>query len=257
MVAVPLPLWKESWSRKEPDFSLTAVGWAVAVAVGCGVGVGGCGSGVCGGGRGTRRVDFLFGLRYTNLDESLIITEDLETIESSPPNTDILLADRFYTENQFIGGELGFLWEWECRRWSVELLSKLAIGNNRQEVHINGFTTIDDNLGGGPVTKINSGLLVQPTNAGDYSRNKFSVIPEIGATVGFQLTPRLRLTGGYTLLYWCNVVRPGDQIDLNVNQEFLEDMLTGNEGPPFSPKFAFNETDFWAHGINFGGEYRW
>ncbi|MCH8839333.1 MAG: BBP7 family outer membrane beta-barrel protein [Planctomycetes bacterium] len=48
---------------------------------GCGSGIG-CGSGVCGGGRGTQRIDFLFGLRYTNLDESLIITEDLETIES-------------------------------------------------------------------------------------------------------------------------------------------------------------------------------
>jgi hypothetical protein len=26
---------------------------------------------------------------------------------------------------------------------------------------------------------------------------------------------------------------------------------------PASPAFAFNETDFWAQGINVGGEYRW
>ena len=233
------------------------------VGCGCGVGVGGCGSGSgCGsgirGGRlGTRRIDFLFGLRYSNLNESLVITEDLETIEASPPNTDILLRDRFYTENQFLGGELGFLWEWEHRRWSLELLSKLAIGNTKQKVSINGFTITDNHLAGAPAIKTNSGLLVQPTNAGDYSRNVFGVIPEIGATLGFQLTKRLRMTAGYTLVYWGNVVRPGEQIDLDVNPEFLDATLDGTEGPPFSPKFAFNETDFWTHGLNFGGELRW
>ncbi|MCH8839334.1 MAG: BBP7 family outer membrane beta-barrel protein [Planctomycetes bacterium] len=98
---------------------------------------------------------------------------------------------------------------------------------------------------------------MQPTNAGDYSRNKFSVIPEIGATVGFQLTPRLRLTGGYTLVYWGNVVRPGDQIDLHVNPTYLASPLPNPLLPPFSPAFAFNETDFWAQGVNIGGEYRW
>jgi len=228
---------------------------------GCGSGVGGCGSGVFGGRRGTRRIDFIFGLRYTNLDESLIITEDLQTIESPtpsppPPNTDIYLQDRFFTENQFFGGEIGFLWEWEYRRWSLEFLSKLAIGNNQQKVHISGMTVTETHLAPASI-KTNSGLLAQPSNVGDYSRNEFSVIPEIGATVGFQLTPRLRLTGGYTLVYWGNVVRPGDQIDLYVNPDYLESTLTGNEGPPFSPAFAFNDTDLWAQGINVGGELRW
>jgi len=227
--------------------------------VGCGGGVGGfgCGSGACGGGKGTRRIDVLFGFRYAKLDESLIITEDLETIESAPPNTDIFLRDRFFTENRFYGGELGFLWEWEHHRWSVELLSKLAIGNNRQEVHINGITITDTHLAGSPMVKTNSGLLVQPTNAGDYSRNEFSVIPEIGTTVGFQVTPRLRLTAGYTLVYWGNVLRPGEHIDLDVNPTYLDSELPVPLDPPFSPKFAFDETDFWAHGLSFGGELRW
>jgi hypothetical protein len=223
--------------------------------VGCGGGIGGCGSGVCRGGRGTRRIDFLFGVRYANLREHLIITEDLRTTETGGPQTEIYGQDRFHTENEFFGGELGFLWEWEYQRWSVELLSLLAIGNNRQAVDISGFTARDTNLGGGIETKEGL-LLTQTTNIGSYSRNEFSVIPQIGATVGFQMTPRFRFTGGYTLMYWGNVVRPGDQIDLHVNPDYL-DFLPGNDGAPFRPAFAFNETDLWAHGINLGGEYRW
>ena len=228
------------------------------VGCGCGVGVGGCGSGVCGGGcPGTRRIDFLFGFRYASLDESLIITEDLETIEASPsiPTTEIFLQDRFFTENQFLGGELGFVWEWLNNRWSLELLSKVAIGNNKQEVHIHGITT--NTFQGQTLSKIDSALLVQPTNAGDYERNEFVMIPEIGATIGYQLTPRLRLTAGYTLVYWGNVVRPGDQIDLEVNPAYLDNPLPDPLQPPFRPAFAFNETDFWAHGISLGGELRW
>lgn len=224
--------------------------------VNCGAGVG-CGNGVCGGGCGTRHVDFLLGVRYTRLDESVIITEDLETVEESEsvPTTQIYLQDRFLTENQFFGGELGFAWEWLYNRWSLELVSKAAIGNNRQEVHIHGITT--STFLGADQTKIDSGLLVQPTNAGDYARNEFVVIPEIGATVGYQLTPRLRLLAGYTLIYWGNVVRPGDQIDLEVNPDYLDNPLVLPLGPPFRPKFAFNETDFWANGISLGGELRW
>ena len=222
--------------------------------VGCGYGVG-CGSGVCRGGKGTRRVDFLFGLRYYRLDEGLVITEDLETIEDPPPNTEIFGQDRFFTDNEFYGGELGFLWEWECRRWSLELISVVAIGNNEQTVRISGFTERDTNLGNGIETKEGL-LLTQTTNIGRYRRDEFTMIPQVGATVGFQLTPRLRLRGGYTLVYWGNVVRPGEQIDLEVNPALLT--FPPDPDPiPARPRFAFDETDFWAHGINLGGELHW
>ena len=100
------------------------------------------------------------------------------------------------------------------------------------------------------------GLLVQPTNAGTYNRDQFSVIPQIGLTGGYQVTQRLRLTAGYTLLYWTRVARPGDQIDLDVNTEQI--------APPTDvdlaiarPRFVFRDTDIWAHGISAGIDYRW
>ena len=221
--------------------------------IGCGTGVGGIGGFFRRARRGTRHIDVLFGLRYAELREDLTITEDLQTMETTGPTTSIDLHDRFATDNSFVGGELGFLWDWEYRRWSLEMLSKLAIGNTRQRVHISGSTIQDD--GTGPVSKP-GGLLTQTTNIGSFSRDEFSVLPEIGLTLGYQLTRRLRLTVGYTLLYWSRVARPGDQIDLEVNPSLLT--FPPNPAPiPARPRFDFRDSDLWAQGINLGGEYRW
>jgi len=251
---------------------------SLCCAEGCSVGCGdcvdcgdsiGCGSSVgCGtevgffpGIRGwfagsTRRIDMLMGIRYARLNEGLSITEDLVSTtgnpDNLPPGVVIHLNDNFATSNEFFGAELGFLCEWEYRRWSLELLSKLAIGNTRQRVDISGSTTRSE---GDPLTKV-GGLLAQSTNIGQYSRNEFGVIPEIGVTLGYQVTKRLRATFGYTLLYWSSVARPGDQIDLAVNPALLN--FPPPAAPlPASPAFVFRDTGFWGHGFNVGGEYRW
>ena len=82
------------------------------------------------------------------------------------------------------------------------------------------------------------------------------MIPELGLTLGYQMTKRLRATMGYSLVYMGNVVRPGDQVDLNVNPNLL-----APENDPFTgalrPQFRFAETDYWVQGLSFGGEFRW
>ena len=207
---------------------------------------------------GTRHVDMIYGVRWAQLDERLGITEDLEVI--GPPGsggigTTFLVHDNFATANEFVGGEIGFLLDWQRRRWSLELLSKLALGNNRQRVFISGDTFGDPNNGTSTDFK-QGGLLAQPSNIGAYERNELSVIPEIGVTAGYLLTQRLKVTAGYTFLYWSSVVRPGDQIDLDVNEEFLDfdpSPLTG----PARPEFVLQDTDIWAHGLNVGLDYSW
>lgn len=204
--------------------------------------------------RGTRHTDVFFGVRWAQLNENLGISEDL--IETGdPPQTTFLVNDGFGTSNEFVGGELGFLWEWEHRRWSLELLSKLAIGNTRQHVMIAGSTTRDQNDGGGAETR-SGGLLALDSNIGNYDRDAFSVIPEVGLTAGYLLTDRLRFTFGYTLLYWSRVVRPGDQIDFEVNPTLLP-FSAADPVPPARPQFVFRDTDFWGQGVNFGFDYRY
>ncbi len=244
--------------------NLFNVGGGCGDAIECGGGVG-CGSVVGHSGWGRRRVDLLTGFRYARLDETLRIREDLVVDAADttnppaglpPDGTTILVRDNFETENEFIGGEVGFLWEIERRRWSLEVLSKLAIGNNRQRVSIRGDTT-NTEPGQTPVQDT-GGLLAGTTNIGDYKRDEFSIMPEIGMTLGYRLTPRLRLTAGYTLLYWTNVLRPGDQIDRQVNSTLLPGVAAGNVQPiPASPMFTFQNTNIWAQGLSFGGDYRW
>lgn len=202
---------------------------------------------------GTRHVDILYGVRWAQLDEGLHINENLEADDG----TTFLIDDVFGTSNQFVGGDIGFAVDWQRRRWSMEFNSRLAIGSTRQRVFINGQTLRDDQL------FPRNGILAQPSNDGVHERDEFSVLPEVGLTAGYQVTDRLRLTLGYTLLYWSRVVRPGDQIDTRVNPAWLDlpqdpaDLPDPSTIQPQSPEFVFRDTDLWAHGINAGLDYRW
>jgi hypothetical protein len=54
-------------------------------------------------------------------------------------------------------------------------------------------------------------------------------------------------------MYWNDVARAGDQIDPVVNTSQLPPgTLVGAPRPAFN----FEDTHFWAHGINAGLEYR-
>lgn len=206
------------------------------------------------------RIDFILGYRYAGLRENLLIREDLTSIEPPGPLTDpgqrFNIFDQFTTRNQFHGPEIGILWQATRGCWTMEFLGKMAIGNNRQVVTINGqtvrFNSTDPNDDGTFV----GGLLAQSSNIGVYRRDDFTVIPELGATLGWQVNRCLRATLGYSFLYWSQVVRPGDQINRDINGDLLPPPANPITGA-LRPTFAFNPTDFWAHGLNFGLEVRW
>ena len=71
-----------------------------------------------------------------------------------------------------------------------------------------------------------------------------------------ELGRRWRLFAGYDFLYWNQVVRPGSQIDRNVN--LTQSTLLGNGAltGSASPNPLFSRTDFWAQGMTFGFEFR-
>ncbi|MGB6045079.1 MAG: BBP7 family outer membrane beta-barrel protein, partial [Pirellulales bacterium] len=188
--------------------------------------------------------------RYMRLDESLLITEDLDAFSVG---TQFDIFDNFDTETQFHGVDIGFIYEYHRCRWSLDLLGKIAFGNNNQQVSIDGGTTIS---AGGISDEFTGGLLAQRTNIGNFERDKFAVIPEFGATLGYRLTDNIKLTMGYSLVYWNNVARPGNIIDRTVNPNLLPPEAVPFSGP-LRPAFAFNDTDFWAQGLSWGAELRW
>jgi len=114
---------------------------------------------------------------------------------------------------------------------------------------VDGSTTVS--VPGGGTTIYSGGLLAQETNQGVHTRNELAVIPELGVTLGFDITCRLRATVGYTFLYWSRVARPGGAVDLDASQLPPEDP-TGLR----RPAVRFVADDFWAQGINLGLDYR-
>jgi hypothetical protein len=98
------------------------------------------------------------------------------------------------------------------------------------------------------------GLLALSSNIGSHSRDIFTVVPEVRLQLAYDVGPRLRLHAGYDFLYWSQVLRAGDQIDLVVNPDLLPPALPG--AFPLRPAFTFQGSSFWAQGIDLGLELR-
>ncbi len=205
--------------------------------------------GGCTGGSGSR-IDFLLGYRYLRLKDRVMVSEELVTFDEEVPIS-IDVEDRFATRNTFHGVDLGVVWQSDWNRWSCEALGKIALGNNQQRVNVEGST---DRSTQEEEAENNGGLLATQTNIGKRTRDEFAVVPELGVTLGYQLTRRVRATLGYSLIYWSPVVRAGDQIDLDVNPDYLPP-VEDPEGPA-RPRRLFHETDYWVQGFNLGLDAR-
>ena len=201
-----------------------------------------------------RTIDFLAGYRYAYLQDTLSIDETMTSIQRDSPvpfGTTFSTVDQFDTQNRFNGGEVGIVFQQRCRRWSLDLLMKLAVGSTQSQVAINGSTAITPPRLG--TTVYPGGILALPTNIGTYDQTKLSLMPELGVTLGYDVTRHMRATVGYSFIYWSNVARPGDQIDTDVN---ASQFPPGTSSGAARPNFVFHTTDFWAQGLNVGLEYR-
>jgi hypothetical protein len=193
------------------------------------------------------RFEVLGGFRYLNLEERLSIEEGL-TIPSGPgAGNTFFVKDRFLTDNNFYGGQIGALAEVKLLMFVLGVNAKVAFGAIDQDVEVQGFTQFN----GGPAQP--GGLLALPTNIGRRSDTRFAVIPEVGVNLGLQLGPNLRVFTGYNFLAISSVVRPGEQIDRVINTTQLPSPTGPNPvvGEP-RPRPLFERDSFWAQGINFG-----
>jgi hypothetical protein len=192
------------------------------------------------------------------LDEALRINENKTQQVGAARNFNI--TDSFETLNQFNGVELGVNWQGRRGYWTLDTLMRVSIGNIRQRVDIMGQTLVDGavlgNFAGGNPGGV---LAVEPNASGSpYIRDELGISPELGAALKYQLTQRLELKVGYSFMYLSNVVRPGEQIDFDVDPNWFPQSVPYT-GPARrnSPTFAFNDTGYYIHGLTLGGEYRW
>ena len=214
------------------------------------------------------------GFRTASLDEELLMTQNIVpvvpgfvTFRGTPPNNlggqfvdpgeSVQLSEGFTVSNRFYGPQVGADFRWEQGKMSLDLRTKVAAGVNVQRTTVRGTSTL---VRGGQAVDTEAGaLFAQPTNIGEFSRNEFTLMPELGVRLNYDLASRLRLSVGYDVLYWSSVVRPGDAIDrfvdtrqLTVAPEFNPAAAAG-AGSNF-PRQPFRDSAFWAHGVSLGFE---
>lgn len=202
-------------------------------------------------------IDGLLGARYLHLDESLVVTENgAQTVNGV--TTTGTLTDSFRTSNNFFGGQIGLIAQRQWGPWSIDFFTKFGIGSTMSTVDIAGSAAFTN-----PTATFNQGLFAQPSNIGHWRSSHFSVVSDTGLNLGFNVTPRLRFHIGYSILYWSNVLRPGDQIDPIVDQTLVPvPPGTPAQFQPLHPAdphpvVTFKRSDYWAQGVNFGVTFRW
>jgi hypothetical protein len=205
------------------------------------------------------RLDALLGFRYLRLHEDLAVAEDLTTGAAAAglatgltPGTRFVVSDGFRTENRFYGGQLGLAGQVRRGRLWLDVVGKLGIGSTHEVVSIDGRTTVM--APGQTLTTQPGGLLALPSNSGRFASDEFTVVPELGIRLGYQVGGGLRVFVGYDLLYWNEAARPGEQIDLAINTtQIPPGTLVGVSRPAPTGR----DTNLFLHGVSAGLEFRW
>lgn len=210
-----------------------------------------------------RQFDLLLGYRYGRLFDQFRVHEELLSLDDdSGFATDALVerTDLFKAINRFHGGEIGLEGRWMgSGGLTLKLLGKAALGASLSRFLVEGSTVVsepqtDAATGRSELVvteRHEGGLLSQPSNIGRYNTDTFAFLGELGVSLEYVWSPNVRLSFGYTLVYWSDVARALDHVDTTINPtQFRSGDLQGAD----RPEFRFALEDFWAQGLNAGLE---
>ncbi len=200
---------------------------------------------------GFPRLTVLAGVAFIDLDEKLLIDESVfETPGLGVAGNRFRLNDSFTTYNRFYGGQLGAVYDYCIGPLTLLFIGKVALGENDETLRISGFTTVTE-PNGTTVTNPSAGLYAGPGNDGRRTGHHFCVMPQGQFKVAYQFNESVRLNLGYDALWLSEVLRPGNQINPNVNVQPVG-------GPPVAPlqpgPIPFHQSGLWAQGFDIGVE---
>jgi hypothetical protein len=200
------------------------------------------------------RVDLLCGVRYLYLEEELSITENTRGVGGAIAGIERKVTDDFTTRNNFFGAQVGAIFTYSHGPWTVELRGKVAAGITRQYINIEGQTTP---VTGGTTPDLPGGLYALNSNLGVQTRDKFTVVPEIGINIGYDINCHLRVFAGYSLLFISNVARPGPQIDTTLDENRIPDVPAAPAIAQSRPAPFREAQSVWVQGVNVGILFKW
>jgi hypothetical protein len=206
--------------------------------------------------RSTYRVDALIGLEYLDLRETLTMGDNTFFPLAPGANTvQIVTEDSFATRNQFYGTDLGVRGTLKRGRFDCSAAFKVGLGVTHEVLDIAGRTDV---IGPAAGASFPAGFLAVESNSGRYVRDRFACVPEANFQIGYRLCKQCHAFVAYDLLYWSNVMRPGDQIDHTVNPLQVPILAAGAPTPvaalqgPVRPLAPASASDLFAQGVSLG-----
>lgn len=192
----------------------------------------------------------LAGFRYWNFDDNLTFSVNSPLVAMP---TVYRYQDKFRTQNNFYGGQLGAYFKRDFSSFFFDAKGKVALGAMCQKSTIAGrFQT---NEFTGSVQTFSGGFFALPTNIGRHKKTRFSAIPEVNLNVGYHVTNNFCILLGYSALYASKVLRATKQMSSHLNPtqsaniEFIPNPILVGEA---SPKARLRSTGLWAQGLNAG-----
>ena len=202
------------------------------------------------------RTYVLAGFRYLQIDETMHLNGDFTFQEPNPDETvpplsplengrtvHMTTIDDIEAHNQYYGAQVGAGFDWHWFRVTVDAVAKFGVGGLAQQVQSGGSTFQSAGLleaaPGAPLVlrpaNTLPGGLLSSTPMTRNDRVRISVLPELRADLGYQVTNNIRGFVGYNFIWITNVAVIGDQSSTSV---------TGSR-------------DLWLQGLDFGVQVRW
>lgn len=191
----------------------------------------------------------LFGFRYMGM-------QDLAEISASGFGAGVNTYDQFKTTNHFYGGQAGVRLLWFDDRWAFKFEGKVGLGDTQSNLAVRGENGTPP---GFPGTRGIGGFYTSSTNVGNSSTDKFGAIVDLNTSIRFALTSSCGVSVGYNFLYWSGVLRAAEQVSGSLNPTYhpiLNALSGAGQVGAREPVQLRDVSDIWAHGINFGLDFR-
>jgi hypothetical protein len=210
----------------------------------------------------------LAGFRWAQLHEGLSFDVKTMGAAGAPTSGQFFNSfDRFKTQNNFYGVQLGIRAKYEYTKFFGQILARVAFGDMHENINIQGHSMTSNGTLFFPVEGfagrlIKGGIFAQPSNIGQHSKDVLAAIPEIDLKLGYHVMNHVDILVDYGFMYISHVARPGKQINRHINttRTALADAsrALGSAiapiGPP-GPSFKFYNASFWAQGFGVGLEF--